>query len=173
MNQSTQPPAERTMSEATALRLRKQITDAIVQPRTRRRIPRKAFWVTGLTSTIVIGTSTAWAYQQFDEATITSEVRCYSMPDLGDGDHYPGLTTTSPDMMSGESMTFEAAIDACTVSWTAGVLVEGDPRIHEPTNGGSAPVPGLTACVVAGGIAGVFPGGPGTCADLGLSQLTP
>lgn len=173
MSLDPQPPAERFMPEADLQRRAQHLTDSIAQIRPKRRVSRKALWVAGLASTVVASTGTAWAYQQFSEAAVTDEVRCYAMPDLGDGITYPGLTTTSQEMMSGQSMTAAEAINACTVSWTAGVLVEGDPQMHEPYEHTTDKVPQLSACIVEDGVAGVFPGGPGTCASLGLPQLTP
>lgn len=178
MNTNLRPPAERRMYEATLNRRAEHLIESITPAQHSCRAPRRLLWAAGVASAVVASTGAAWAYQQFSEATVTDQVRCYSMLELGDGENFPGLTTTSVEWTSSQPPIIPAeAIDACSVSWRAGVLREGDPQTHEPYAPGdylpSGAVPKLTVCVVDDRVAGVFPGGPHSCATLGLPQLKP
>lgn len=178
MNTKLGPPAERSIPEAALHRRAQHLIESIEPKRQRSRSSRKLLGPAVLASAVIATTGAAWAYQQFGEATVTGEVRCYSMLKLGDGENYPGLTTTRVEWTSPQPpMTPAQAIEACSVSWRAGVLREGDAQSHEPYAPGdylpSDAVPKLTVCVVEDRVAGVFPGGADSCAILGLPQLQP
>lgn len=125
-------------------------------------------------------TSRAGAYVAFAPATDQVIVRCFTLPDPGDGDDFYGTDlmlgreTRPGDVPVTGPVPITDPVTACADPWRQGLLSYGvKTPVAEELSPTALPVPQLTACVLESGIAGVFPADRGICARLGLPSLAP
>jgi hypothetical protein len=105
--------------------------------------------------------------------TNTARARCYTSVSPAPAGAYGLLgTTVSLTKPDGSPAQVTDALDVCAVLWRQGLLTTGKAGLG-PLIGRNHPVPELVACVMANGVAAVFPGGPRTCAKLGLPRARP
>lgn len=103
-----------------------------------------------------------------DDVTDLSVVRCHTTLEAGDGADIAGTSTLLAYEFVGDDPSIRDAVAACARLWRAGVLRLGEPEAQPPVMSDEQPVPELTLCVTAEGMAAVFPGDQLDCASLGL-----
>lgn len=122
----------------------------------------------------------AYAYVQHSApVTDKSQARCYTVASLSAGPE--SFTTIAQATRTGSLRPAQVddALSICADLWRQGILHPGPNGVGAPTpdasgmvrlgpGQGSSHVPELTACVLAGGTAAVFPGPSSTCPSLGL-----
>ncbi|GLZ02298.1 hypothetical protein [Actinoplanes sp. NBRC 103695] len=153
-------PRERTMPRAAD---HKNLVEgyAAAGPRRSRATSRVAVML--VSGAIVLGGGTAAAaYVAARKAEVPpmEQTQCYSKATLNDD--YAKQTATATRDQSARS-----AVQVCTTLWQAGVL-----KLNSTQDGTPSEPPPLTACVLANGVAAVFPGDDRTCGQLGLPRLT-
>ena len=146
--------------------------------------PARGRWtvVAAVTAAALTGATAAAAYSALtpEPATVSDSARCYSTVSSDTGDGFPG-TTVSVAAPAGElrPSTPDAALATCADLWQRGFLTAAGFQAPDVPNGpdglppASHPLPQLTACVLPGGQAAVYPGTDAVCAELGLPLLAP
>lgn len=115
-------------------------------------------------SVIVLTTAAAaFAIAQYQPVTNKAQARCYTVADI---DAY--YLTIAVAGRSGTRAEVGSALNDCAALYGQGFLRVGVAGVHPPTGPGTREVPGLVACTMRDHSAAVFPGGPGTCAQLDL-----
>lgn len=122
----------------------------------------------GATAVVTMGAFTLHHYTA-KSATDTATVRCYTTADIGDDSTFHG-TDVGLAQSNGPAAPATSAIEQCSALWRAGVITAGS-RNAQRSTAVNSPVPALVACRLSNGMAGVFPGGPSTCAQLQLPSL--
>ncbi|MGH9074347.1 MAG: hypothetical protein ACRDZQ_09555 [Acidimicrobiales bacterium] len=168
MSHADQLPRPRAMHPERRQAARHQLEDVVGG-----RAPRRPWWRSGVAvaigvAAIMVGGAASW-YVASRPVTDKSLAYCYTAPSLGAGrgavaSVRPGKTNSQVDN----------PISACAALWHEGFYVPGvDHLVHLDHPTPTHPVPPLVVCTLPGGAAGVFPGGPGTCARLGLPKPKP
>jgi hypothetical protein len=118
---------------------------------------------------VVVGTgAAAFAVAQYQPVTDTTQARCYTTADPA-GTSY---TTVADASGPGGQSRVRDAVAVCAGLYRQGFLRVGAAGVVRPTGSGPHSVPRLVACTMSDGAAAVFPGGPATCARLGLPAAT-
>lgn len=145
------------------------------RPRDRGRVPRRrrlaiAAAGAGVLAVAVAGGVVATAHWR--EPQDRDLVTCFAVDDSR-----PQSELTSMDVMLARDPTepdaASIAASLCADAWRRGELRSSPPYVVPVDPGASlieAPTPPLTACILESGSIGVFPGGPGTCSDVGLPE---
>ena len=118
------------------------------------------------------GTAAAYAYLHPRAVTDKGSARCYSEAVYVPGSKFAGTTVASA-VGGGSNGTIQDALDTCASLWQVGALSAGAPRATGPVADATYAVPALVGCTLPGGMAGVFPGPPDTCDQLGLAPESP
>jgi hypothetical protein len=155
-------PARRR--EAARRQLEQLVGRSAKAPRIRR--ARPAVIAAGAAAAIALSTgAAAFAVARYEAVTDRSQARCYTVATTSDS-HY--VSVGEPGR-AGRTAQVRTAVGVCASLFRAGLLRPGAKGIDPSAHGGAGhPVPRLVACTLSGGVAAVFPGGPGTCARLGL-----
>jgi hypothetical protein len=140
------------------------------QPQSARRLTIAAAAGAGV---ILIGTSTAVAYELASSAPVTDKntARCYATVSSDFGNDFPGVTVAAAgNSQSGTPGAVTAPVSLCRYLWSTGTMspvhTRGATPSLSPRNANQ--VPPLIGCVLPDGTAGVFPGTEQTCQALGL-----
>jgi hypothetical protein len=145
---------------------RAQLEEVVRQSVTARRFSRKSKWIISgsalLCVTVVACTVAVAATLNVPNKT---QARCYTVDKVA-GFHV-GIGMASRSAKPGQVRN---ARSVCAALYRAGNLKAGVAGINPKPGSGNHRVPPLAACVLPDGTAGVFPGGPGTCARLGLPR---
>jgi hypothetical protein len=169
MNTPLDLPASRPFPATRAAAARRTLEEAISSG------PRRIWWRTpavlsGAVASVVLTAGVGVAYVAFAPATDHSRVRCYSTAALGSGSSFKGSDISAASSDTNPTPTI-APVDACGAMWRAGIVQPDGGHGYDPAAAEHS-VPALVACVLKGGVAGVFPGDAGTCAKLGLPALS-
>ena len=158
------PPARR-LPTSRRYAARRQLEEFV----SRRRVPRRRRrFILGIAFIAVVGSAAAGiTLLRSSPVTDRTKARCYTVTTLGSGDTFSGTTISAPGT-PGSTAQVNNAIATCSDFWRQGFLLAGKTGIQRPSPHTSNPVPGLVACTLSSGIAGVFPGDQDTCASLGL-----
>ena len=143
---------------------RQQLEQLVAQSvRSRRRNP--ALIAAGVT-VVALGTgAAAVAVAAYQPVTNKAQARCYTVADAASSRY----TTIAAAGRPGSRAQVQDALGVCAALFRQGFLTVGGPGINRSANGDrNHPVPSLVACTMGDGTASVFPGGPSTCAALGL-----
>lgn len=152
---------------STPLAARAELGDALAELRgqSEHRVPRKAAVTAGVATAAVLTMGAGAAYLRSAPAPDKSLVHCYtsagtSHDALGTDTNYPSGTTDP--------------VATCAALWRMGYLRAGLPQAQPAQPDSAVPlvVPALVACTLHG-VAAVFPGGAGTCQQLGLPAFVP
>jgi len=134
--------------------------------------------VGGGACTLVLAGGAATAYVAFKPAENKASVVCYSGADLG-AKRVDGTTVAVAREMPADSAESDSGavaiadpVAACAQAWQDGLLSSGGADAAQPDPAVRHQVPNLVACTLDEGVAGVFPGSPLTCEQLGLPQTT-
>jgi hypothetical protein len=161
------PPPVVPMAEARRDAMRRQLTTMAA---TRRRTRRRGLLACGAVA-VAIGTSAgAYAYtSRSAPVTDKGEARCYTEATLTGGNDFTTVSRLVPGKPGPAAI--DDAIGICSDLWRQGFLRLGAKGIAQrPDTAISHQVPRLTACVLPGGAAAVFPGPPSTCQALSLPR---
>jgi hypothetical protein len=138
---------------------------------------RIRYALTGAGAAVLVAGGGAVAYSSLSSSAPVvdrASARCYSIASYHAGNNFPGTTVSSASAagQSGQSQVANA-LDVCTDLWRQGFLQLGVASVTaHPDTAVAHPVPPLAACVLPDGRAAIFPGGPTTCAHLGLAAAT-
>ncbi|MEV0400482.1 hypothetical protein [Actinoallomurus sp. NPDC050550] len=150
MNDWERVPPERDLPPARHAQRREHLMAEITPKERRRRLSRKARWITGITvGAVIAGGGIATATTQFWDgggAADTTNVECHDRADLNTSD----ITILR---VGGRT-----PVDACAKEWRKGHVKKG---VHA--------APPLVSCLLKTGPVGVFPGAAGTCERMGLA----
>ncbi|HEX9032217.1 MAG TPA: hypothetical protein VF834_10260 [Streptosporangiaceae bacterium] len=144
---------------------RRQLEDVVRRSgaRSGRRHGKPAAVVAGAAAMVLATGAAAFAIASYQPLTNKSQARCYTVADATDG-YY--TMVFAPGTLGGRSEV-RRAHDACAALYQQGFLrVGANERAKSST--GSHRIPALVVCTLHDGSAAVFPGSPGTCANLGL-----
>lgn len=161
-------PQQRPLPERRRAATRRQLEAQVT-----RRDRRRPLLVTAGAVAVAAATSAgAYAYVQHSQpVTDKSQARCYTVDSLSAGPE--SFTTIAEATVAGSTRRAQVdnALGDCAALWRQGLLRHGAHGARGPATpdpAGTNPVPPLTACVLPGGAAVVFPGAHSTCAALGL-----
>lgn len=165
------PPSEPFPAHVLELR-RRHLEQCISATQPSRRSRRLVLIAGGATAASALVVGSAAAYVASAPATVTDQVRCYTVASLEGGDDFSGSSAGQAQELDGSRAEI-SAIDACSTLWRAGLLRLGEKHTVPPkTLTYDAPSPQLTACRLDNGMAAVLPGDDQTCARLGLPKLS-
>ena len=131
----------------------------------------------GALALVLIGGG-ASAYVAFRPVENETSVRCFAAADPSGRSHSPEVSLIGTEQETdSEPLPIDDPIAQCEVLWRNGILQPDDSPTHAthdpvPSDDPSGAVPGLVACTLDEGIAGVFPGDTSTCEQLGLPRTT-
>ncbi|HEY7145210.1 MAG TPA: hypothetical protein VH637_13275 [Streptosporangiaceae bacterium] len=160
------PPALPAGKRAAA---RQQLEQIVSRSARRRRWLRwrRPGLIGAASAVIVLGSTAAVMFAQDQPVTNKSGARCYTVASTTGPGHYTTAVAAGP----AGRVSLEHAWQVCRALWRQGFLSTGASGITSPPAGpGNYPVPALVVCTMPDGTAAVFPGGPGTCAKLGLPR---
>ena len=143
---------------------RRQLEQVVARSAGAKRRRRSAIVAVGAVAVVVSTGAAAFAVAQYRPVTNTTQARCYTTANPS-GTNY---TTVADASRPGSQGQVRNALAVCAVLYRQGFLRIGAPGVVRPTGGGTHSVPRLVACTMSDGTAAVFPGGPATCARLGL-----
>lgn len=138
------------------------------RPVRRRRVRRVA--ALSVVGGLVVTGSAAAAVIHFTTAPVTNlnEAICYPVDHRSPNVDTATIAAAAPP---GIEAKVTHALQQCSLVWSEGFFVTGSPKTHHVPPGpltNNHSVPPLVVCVLPSGAAGVFPGNPATCAQLGL-----
>ena len=171
-------PQPRSMSPDRRAALRAALVDEVEASGTPwwRRSRRTLTVGVGAASMVLAGGAVATAaYVTFRPATDLHSVVCYSSADLDQARTV--RAAQAEEIRDGEaadtagSVAVDDAIGLCADVWRSGALSERDDTGTTTPTLRRAEPPGLTACTLRDGVAGVFPGDERTCTSLQLPRL--
>ena len=139
----------------------------------RRRVRRITSLV--VAGAVVVSGSAAAAAVGLTSAPVSNlnEAVCYPIDSLANTVQTATIAASAPP---GVQAKVTNALHQCSEVWAEGFFVLGSAKTQHVPPGpltNSRPVPPLVVCVLSNGAAGVFPGGPSTCARLGLPKAGP
>jgi hypothetical protein len=121
----------------------------------------------GAAAIVLTAGAAAFAVAEFQPVSNKTQARCYTVADLAGGRY----TTVAQADRPGSKAQVQDALSVCAALFRQGFLTIGGPGVNQRANGlPNHPVPRLTECTMRDGTAAVFPGGPATCAKLGLPR---
>lgn len=145
--------------------------DLLTKTITRRRSWRRPLLALPVAAAVALGTTGAFTFFSSEEpAAQRHTVRCYSTGEWSNKGFYTEVSRARPGGAAPGAAEVGDVLDACATLFRQGFLREGDPRLHDETDGAATrPVPRLAACVLPSGQVAVFPGT--TCRQQELSDL--
>ena len=168
-------PRVRDMLRAVVLA---EVADARPSGARRARVRRlSTMGLLGLALVAGVGmTAAVRTYQRYVAAPPAMSVRCYESVSRDAGDDFPGTSvmqaaalTDPSDLTTSSIVDIADPVPICADLWRSGVLPMATVEDrYSPT--AEYPVPDLTACVWRNGAVSVYPGRPGVCADIDLSE---
>ncbi|WP_329379303.1 hypothetical protein OG625_12460 [Streptomyces sp. NBC_01351] len=167
------PPERRLLIEG-------QLMDEIDRRRTNSRAwLRRPAWL-AVPAVLAVATAATLVATGGEPTGSPRLVTCYSEADPASEARVDTFFGTSPGQPDpGDVRSWNSAVSTCALLWQWNWIRPGEieapspgtPHLAYRGNPGHGNIPLLDACVRADGQAAVFPGGPGTCRDLGLPSL--
>jgi hypothetical protein len=161
------PPFPSGRRDAARRHLELVVAGSAAQPRRPR---RPVLVASGVAVTVLATGACAFAIAGHQAVTDKSFARCYTVASLSTSRYTTIAQAGTPGQPQPQ---IDNALSVCADLFRQGYLTPGGPGTNPHPDGKfDHPVPRLVECTMADGTAAVFPGGPGTCASVGLPTAT-
>jgi hypothetical protein len=143
---------------------RLQLEQLVVRSATSRRRAKPLVIAVGVALVMLSGGAASFAVVTYQPVTSLTHARCYTVARVGGS-----YATVGVAGRAGSKAQANSALEMCSSLFRQGWLRLGATRVVPVAHGGRRHrVPPLGVCAMAGEVIAVFPGGPGSCAELGL-----
>lgn len=133
-----------------------------------RRRAKRVTIAAGAAAIVLATGAAAFAIAEYQPVTNEARARCYTVADVSQRD----VATIALAGKPGTKAEVKHARSSCAALFRQGFLRLGVAGVNLSPSKGRHHVPALVVCTMNDGTAAVFPGGPGTCAKLGLPAAT-